>query len=80
LIIGVLGGQLVHLMPQQQRLSPVATSVAPGAEPRTPARPKIVPVSTAGDDHFLEEVDLAMQVRSAGELRVLDEFTPFSDR
>jgi len=81
LIIGVLGGQLVHFVPQQQqhRLSPMATSIAPGV-PTVAAGPKIVPVSTAVDDQFLEEIDLAMQVRSAGELRVLDEFTPFSDR
>lgn len=79
LIIGVLGGQLVHLVPQQHRLSPMATSIAPSA-PIAAAGPKIVPVSTAVDDQFLEEVDLAMQVRSAAELRALDEFTPFSDR
>jgi hypothetical protein len=79
LIIGVLGGQLVHLVPQQNRLSPMATSIAPSA-PKATAGPKIVPVSTAVDDQFLEEIDLAMQVRSAAELRVLDEFTPFSDR
>lgn len=79
LIIGILGGQLVHLVPQQRRLSPMATSIAPSA-PVASARPKIVPISTDVDDRFLEEVDLAMQVRSAGELRALDEFTPFSDR
>ena len=79
LIIGVLGGQLVHFMPQQHRLSPMATSIAPSVQ-SAPAGPKIVPVSTAVDDQFLEEIDLAMQVRSAAELRVLDEFTPFSDR
>jgi hypothetical protein len=79
LILGVLGGQLVHLVPQQHRLSPIATSIAPSVQ-IAPAGPKIVPVSTAVDDQFLEEIDLAMQVRSAAELRVLDEFTPFSDR
>jgi hypothetical protein len=80
LIIGVLGGQLVHLVPQRHRLSPMATSIAPSAPMTVTAGPKIVPVSTAVDDQFLEEIDLAMQVRSAAELRVLDEFTPFSDR
>lgn len=79
LIIGLLGGQLVHLVPQQRRLSPMATSMAPSAPTDAP-RPKIVPVSTAVDDRFLEEIDLAMQVRGAAELRALDEFTPFSDR
>jgi hypothetical protein len=79
LIIGVLAGQLVHFLPQQpRRVSPMAIST-PIAQ-TVPAGPKIVPVSTAVDDQFLEEIDLAMQVRSAAELRVLDEFTPFSDR
>ena len=85
LIIGLLGGQLVHLVPQQRRLSPMATalspsSMAPSAPIAQAAGPKIVPVSTAVDDQFLEEIDLAMQVRGAAELRALDEFTPFSDR
>jgi len=79
LIIGVLGGQLVHFVPQPHRLSPMATASAPSIQ-SAPAGPKIVPVSTAVDDQFLEEIDLAMQVRSAAELRALDEFTPFSDR
>ncbi|MEP6782708.1 MAG: hypothetical protein ABI983_03500 [Acidobacteriota bacterium] len=79
LIIGLLGGQLVHLVPQQNRRSPMAASIAPSAS-IAPAGPKIVPVSTAVDDRFLEEVDLAMQVRGSAELRALDEFTPFSNR
>jgi hypothetical protein len=79
LIIGILAGQLVHIMPQRQHRAPAMASViAPAAV--APAGPKIVPVSTAVDDEFLEEVDIAMQVRSAAELRALDEFTPFGDR
>jgi hypothetical protein len=77
LIIGLLGGQLVHLIPQSsRRLAPMATSIAPSA----PARPAFVPVSAPVDDGLLGEIEFAMQVRSATELRALDEFTPLADR
>jgi hypothetical protein len=77
LLIGLLGGQLVHLMPQQtRRLAPMATSIAPSA----PARPSYVPVSAPDDDGLLGEIELVMQVRIANELRALDEFTPLADR
>jgi hypothetical protein len=78
LIIGLLGGQLVHLMPQQtRRLAPMATSIAPSAPISNPA---FVPVSADADDGLLDEIEMVMQVRSASELRALDEFTPFSNR
>lgn len=77
LIIGLLGGQLVHLLPQNRRLAPMATSMAPSA----PSRPAAyVPVSLPVDDGFLGEVELAMEIRSASELRALDEFTPLVER
>lgn len=75
LIIGLVGGQLVHLVPQNRRLSPMATSIAPSA-PSTP----FVPVSVPVDDGLLGEVELAMEIRSAAELRALDEFTPLVGR
>ena len=77
LIIGLLGGQLVHLVPQQtRRLAPMATTIAPSA-----ARPDFVPalITYPQDDGLLDEVDFAVQVRSASELRVLDELTPFNE-
>ena len=78
LIIGVLGGQLVHLVPQPtRRLAPMATSIAPSAPS---SGPTFLPASVPIDDGLLGEIELVMQVRSAGELRALDEFTPFSDR
>lgn len=77
LLIGLLGGQLVHLMPQQtRRLAPMATSIAPSA----PARPSFVPVLASADDGLLGEIELVMQVRIANELRALDEFTPLADQ
>ena len=76
LIIGLLGGQLVHLVPQSRRLAPMATSMAPSAPS---SGPTFVPVSASIDDGLLGEIELAMQVRSATELRALDEFTPLAD-
>jgi hypothetical protein len=77
LIIGLLGGQLVHILPQQnRRLSPMATSIAPSA----PAAPAFVPVSASVDDGLLGEIEMAMQVRIANELRVLDDITPLADQ
>ena len=78
LIIGLLGGQIVHLVPQPtRRLAPMASSVAPSASSMTgyvPARLTILQ-----DDGLLGEVDFAVQVRSASELRTLDELTPFHE-
>jgi hypothetical protein len=73
LLIGILGGELLHVVqPTARRSSPIATSIAPSA----PARPAFVAVSAPVDDGFLEEIDSAVQLRSAAELRVLDELTP----
>jgi hypothetical protein len=77
LIIGLLGGQLVHLVPQPtRRLAPMATSMAPSA----PSGPTFVPVTASVDDGLLGEIELAMEFRSAAELRALDEFTPLADQ
>jgi hypothetical protein len=79
LIIGLLGGQVVHLLPQSPvRLAPMATSMAPSAAASNPA---IVPASAPiDDDGFLSEIELVMEVRSASELRALDDFTPLASR
>ena len=77
LIIGLLGGQLVHLVPQNnnRRLAPMATIAAPSE----PSGPTFVPVAASIDDGLLGEVELAMEMRSAAELRALDDFTPLAD-
>ena len=73
LLIGLLGGQLVNIVPRQtRRLPPMATSIAPSA----PSRPSFVPASAPADDGLLGEIDYAVQLRFAGDLRVLDELTP----
>jgi hypothetical protein len=72
LLIGLLGGQLVNILPQpNRRLAPMATSIAPSA----PSRPAFVPISAPVDDGLLGEIELVMQARTANELRALDEFT-----
>ena len=75
LIIGVLGGQIFNVVPgQTRRPSPVASSAAPAAPSRSPFLQASAPV----DDGLLGEIDSALQLRTAAELRVLDELT-FSD-
>ena len=74
LLIGLLGGQVVHLVPQPaRRPGPMATS---SMAPSAPSRTAYVPASVPVDDGLLSEIDSAVQLRSAAELRVLDELTP----
>jgi len=54
----------------------MATSIAPSAPS---PRPTFVPVSVPVDDGFLGEIEMAMEIRGASELRALDEFTPLAD-
>jgi hypothetical protein len=74
LIIGLLGGQLVHLLPRPMR--PAATPVAE-QRPNPSIGPAFVPVVAGADDDLFAEVDFALELRSADELRALDELTPF---
>ncbi len=79
LIIGLLGGQVVNLLPPQtRRLAPMASSIAPSAD----SVPGYVParMTLPQDDGLLGEVDFAVQLRSASELRALDELTPFHEQ
>jgi hypothetical protein len=77
LIIGLLGGQLVHLLPQNnRRLAPMAPSIAPSA----PSGPTFVPITASVDDGLLGEVESVMEVRIASELRALDDITPLADQ
>jgi hypothetical protein len=73
LLIGILGGELLHLLPPQNRQpAPVAgTSMAPGSA----GRAGYVAISAPVDDGLLGEIELVMQARTANELRALDEFT-----
>jgi hypothetical protein len=71
LVIGILGGELMHLLPRQSRVTPVATATAPISQ----ARSGYLSVSSHADDGLLGEIELVMQARTANELRALDEFT-----
>ena len=76
LLIGLLGGELMHLVPQPaRRLPPAAASIPPSA----PSRPAYVAVAVPVDDGLLGEIDYAVQLRSPAELRVLDELTLIDD-
>lgn len=73
LLIGLVGGQVLNLVPRQaRRPAPVATSAAPSAPDSGPV---FVPASVPVDDGLLSEIELVMERRSASELRALDEFT-----
>lgn len=75
LLIGVVGGQFVNIVPKPtRRPTPAITSSAPGAA----AGPGFIQTAAVVDDGLLGEIDNALQLRSAAELRVLDELT-FSD-
>jgi hypothetical protein len=75
LIIGVLGGQFVHLVPQQnRRVTPMAASA-----PSAPAQPQFLQISAPIDDGLLDEIEMAMQARGSAELHTLDELTPLSN-
>jgi hypothetical protein len=72
LLIGLLGGQLVHLAPQPaRRVAPIATAMPPSA----PVRSNFVPASVTVEDSLLNEIDLAVQLRGPSELRALAELT-----
>jgi hypothetical protein len=76
LVIGILGGQFVHLVPNQtRRMAPMATSIAPSA----PSRPTFVQTVAPSDDGFLGEIDYAVQLHTPAELRALDELTLIDD-
>ena len=77
LIIGLLGGQLVHLLPQPSR-RPAASSTVATTTPKAPS-PYVQVSSASVDDRLLDEIEVAMEVRSASALRALDAITPLPD-
>lgn len=73
LLIGLLGGQVLNLVPQPSRR--VAPTASAGASSTPDSGPVFVPASVPVDDGLLSEIDLMMEVRSASAIRALDEFT-----
>ena len=77
LLIGILGGELVHLFqPQTRPVAPLITSATAGA----PVRSNFVPASASIEDSLLNEIELAVQRRSPSELRALAELTLGDDQ
>jgi hypothetical protein len=76
LIVGLVSGQFVHVLSPR---APRASTVSPASAPAQ-GQPGIVPaMALVQDDGLLGEIDSAVQLRSAAELRVLDELTPFHE-
>ena len=75
LIIGLLTGQLVHLVPQGTAARRTGATVS-AALPPSPGGPTFVQASAPADDFLLNEIEVATEIRAANELRALDEFTP----
>ena len=79
LLLGLVSGQLVHFFPRTT-VRPIATST-PALTISSPTPPSsFAPVLiSAPDDGLLGEVEMAVRFRSASELQVLDELTPFHE-
>ena len=78
LIIGLLAGQLVHLVPWDPRSTRDQTVSIQSSARQSPV---LVPASNGSgralsDDELLDEIDAAVQLRRAHSLRALDELTP----
>lgn len=78
LIIGLVAGQIIHLVPWEARLDRAAS--APAQAPARSAGPVIVQASSTvaapSDEELMDDIDEAMQLRRAATLRALDAFTP----
>lgn len=79
LIIGLVTGQLIHLVPWDTELHRNPLAQAPMLTARG-AGPMVVQVSStlaaSPDEDLLDEIDDAMELRRAISLRALDAFTP----
>jgi hypothetical protein len=78
LIIGLVAGQLLHLVPTSL-VRPPREQVTMQA-PSRPGPPVIVPAASTtpvlSDDELLDEIEAAVQLRRAQSLRALDALTP----
>ena len=80
LIIGLVAGQLLHFVPWESQLHRQSAPLQGSSAPRPSAGPVVVQNAAAvvslSDDALLDEIDEAMQLRRAPNLRALDAFTP----
>jgi len=81
LIIGLISGQLLHVMPRTVTVrSASRQALSPAIElPAELPGPSFVPIVATQDDGLLGEIDGAIELRSVAELRALDELTPFHE-
>lgn len=78
LLFGLVSGELVRFLPRP--VTRAGNSVATPTLSRPSTAPSYAPVLiSVEDDGLLGEVDLAVSLRSAAELQVLDELTPFHE-
>ena len=79
LIIGLVAGQLVHLVPSSRGMASREQTLSMQAVDRQ-GGPVLVPASATvpvlSDDELMEEVETSIQVRGAQSLRALDALTP----
>ena len=79
LIIGLVAGQLLHFVPWESQLHRQAGQLQVST-PRSQSGPVVLMQSSAvvglSDDALLDEIDEAMELRRAPNLRALDAFTP----
>ena len=80
LLLGLVSGQLVHFLPRNATVRPLATST-PSLTIGSPSpAPAFAPILVSvPDDGLLGEIEMAVRFRSASELQVLDELTPFHE-
>jgi hypothetical protein len=79
LLLGLVSGQLVHFFPRNTvRPLATATPVLSMSSP-APVASFVPMLISAPDDGLLGEIETAVRFRSATELQVLDELTPFHE-
>jgi hypothetical protein len=79
LIIGLVAGQMLHFVPwesQLHRQSAQLHASTPRPQPGAVIVQSAAAVVGLSDDELLDEIDEAMQLRRAPNLRALDAFTP----
>lgn len=79
LIVGLVAGQMLHLTPSPGAPETAARATAhAGDEGRAivPASASSAPPPMLSEDELLEQIEVAVQVRSASALRALDALTP----
>ena len=78
LIIGLVAGQMLHFVPTNS--SPARDELSSMQAAERPGRSGIIPASASArplsEDELMEEVELAIQFRSARSLRAIDALTP----